>query len=201
MCTRSAESGRTAYAVALFASIAFTLLATASPRADGYPTRFSFGETATEQDIARIAIAIPADGKGLPPGRGGYARGKEVYEVACAACHGADLKGVAGLPDMPSGNALRLVGGRGTLTSQKPTVTVESYWPYATTLFDYIRRAMPYTAPGSMSDDDVYAVSAYILAEVKIIDRSTVLDAASLPTVMMPNRDGFIADPRPELFR
>jgi len=87
MCTRWAESGRTAYAVALFASIAFTLLATASPRADGYPTRFSFGETATEQDIARIAIAIPADGKGLPPGRGGYARGKEVYEVACAACH------------------------------------------------------------------------------------------------------------------
>src|SRR6185369_17522698 len=77
--------------------------------ADGYPSKFSFGETASEQDIAKIAIAIPADGKGLPPGRGGYARGKEVYEVACAACHGADLKGVAGLPDMPSGNALRLV--------------------------------------------------------------------------------------------
>ena len=83
----------------------------------------------------------------MPPGRGDYATGKQVYETACAACHGADLKGVAGLPDMPSGAALRLVGGRGTLTSQKPIVTVESYWPYATTLFDYIRRAMPYMAP------------------------------------------------------
>jgi cytochrome c len=189
------------YAGAPFALLVFALLATASARADGYPTRFNFGETATEQDIARVAIAIPADGKGLPSGSGDYAKGKQVYEVACAACHGGDLKGVAGLPDMPSGAALRLVGGRGTLTSQKPTITVESYWPYATTLFDYIRRAMPYTAPGSMSDDDVYAVSAYILAEGKIIDRSTVLDAATLPKVMMPNRDGFIADPRPELFR
>jgi len=81
--------------------------------ADGYPSKFSFGETASEQDIAKIAIAIPADGKGLPPGRGDSATGKQVYETACAACHGADLKGVAGLPDMPSGAALRLVGGRG----------------------------------------------------------------------------------------
>jgi S-disulfanyl-L-cysteine oxidoreductase SoxD len=169
--------------------------------ADGYPSKFSFGETASEQDIAKIAIAIPADGKGLPPGRGDYATGKQVYETACAACHGADLKGVAGLPDMPSGAALRLVGGRGTLTSQKPIVTVESYWPYATTLFDYIRRAMPYMAPGSLSADEIYAVSAYVLAEGKIIDRSAVLDAESLPKVDMPNRDGFIPDPRPELFK
>jgi hypothetical protein len=102
---------------------------------------------------------------------------------------------------MPSGAALRLIGGRGTLTSQKPIVTVESYWPYATTLFDYIRRAMPYMAPGSLSADDIYAVSAYILAEGKIIDKSTVLDAESLPKVAMPNRDGFIPDPRPELFK
>jgi mono/diheme cytochrome c family protein len=169
--------------------------------ADGYPSKFSFGETASEQDIAKIAIAIPADGKGLPPGRGDSATGKQVYETACAACHGADLKGVAGLPDMPSGAALRLVGGRGTLTSQKPIVTVESYWPYATTLFDYIRRSMPYMAPGSLSADEIYAVSAYILAEGKIIDRSAVLDAESLPKVDMPNRDGFIPDPRPELFK
>ena len=169
--------------------------------ADGYPSKFNFGETASEQDIAKIAIAIPADGKGLPPGRGDYATGKQVYETACAACHGADLKGVVGLPDMPSGAALRLVGGRGTLTLQKPIVTVESYWPYATTLFDYIRRAMPYMAPGSLSADEIYAVSAYVLAEGKIIDRSAVLDAESLPKVDMPNRDGFIPDPRPELFK
>src|SRR6185295_8099462 len=188
MFIRSAEFFRPKRAGAMLALALFAMaglaVAAQTAGADGYPSKFSFGETATEQDIANIAIAIPADGKGLPSGRGDYAKGKQVYETACAACHGADLKGVAGLPDMPSGAALRLVGGRGTLTTQKPIVTVASYWPYATTLFDYIRRAMPYTAPGSMSDDDVYAVSAYILAEGKIIDRSTVLDAATLPKVM-----------------
>jgi S-disulfanyl-L-cysteine oxidoreductase SoxD len=97
-----------------------------------------------------------------------------MYETACAACHGADLKGVTGLPDMPSGAALRLIGGRGTLASSNPVVTVESYWPYATTLFDYIRRAMPFSAPGSLSNDEGYAVTAYILAESNIIDKTTV---------------------------
>jgi S-disulfanyl-L-cysteine oxidoreductase SoxD len=144
-------------------------LGTLSPaRTQGYPSAFTFGEPATEQDIAKIAIAIPADGKGLPPGSGDYAKGKQVYENACAACHGSDLKGVAGLPDMPTGAALRLIGGRGTLTNQKPIVTVESYWPYATTLFDYTRRAMPFTAPGTLTADEVYAVCAYILAEANI---------------------------------
>ena len=102
---------------------------------------------------------------------------------------------------MPSGTALRLIGGRGTLTSMNPVVTVESYWPYATTLFDYIRRAMPYSAPGSLSNDEVYAVTGYILAEDNIIDKAAVIDAEMLPKVQMPNRDGFIPDPRPELFR
>jgi cytochrome c len=199
MCTRWVELGRVANATTISA-FAF-VIGTTSVCAQGYPTKFEFGQPAAQQDIAPLAIAIPADGKGLPPGRGDYVKGKQVYENACAACHGADLKGVAGLPDMPSGASLRLIGGRGTLTSQKPTVTVESYWPYATTLFDYIRRAMPYTAPGSLSDDDVYAVSTYILAEGNILDRSTVLDAQSLPKVMMPNRDGFIPDPRPEIFK
>lgn len=102
---------------------------------------------------------------------------------------------------MPTGAALRLVGGRGTLTSQKPIVTVESYWPFATTLFDYIRRAMPYTSPGSLSADEISAVSAYVFAEGRIIEKSTVLDAKSLPKVEMPNRDGFVSDPRPETFK
>jgi hypothetical protein len=102
---------------------------------------------------------------------------------------------------MPTGAALLLVGGRGTLTSQTPIVTVESYWPYATTLFEYIRRAMPYTSPGSLSADEICAVSAYILAEGRIIEKSTVLDAKSLPNVQMPNRDGFVSDPRPETFK
>jgi mono/diheme cytochrome c family protein len=169
--------------------------------AQGFPNTFQFGQPATEQDIAAIAIAIPTDGKGLPPGRGDYARGKQVYETACAACHGADLMGVANIPNMPTGASLRLIGGRGTLTSPKAVATVESYWPYATTLFDYIRRAMPFTAPGSLSADEIYAVCAYILAEAKIIDKATVLDAQTLPRIEMPNRNGFIPDPRPELFK
>jgi S-disulfanyl-L-cysteine oxidoreductase SoxD len=169
--------------------------------AQGYPNTFQFGQPATEQDIAAIAIAIPTDGKGLPPGRGDYARGKQVYETACAACHGADLMGVANIPNMPTGASLRLIGGRGTLTSPKAVATVESYWPYATTLFDYVRRAMPFTAPGSLSADEIYAVCAYILAEAKIIDKATVIDAQTLPRVEMPNRNGFIPDPRPELFK
>jgi len=169
--------------------------------AQGYLAKYDFGTTATEQEIAAVAIAIPASGSGLPPGKRDYAAGKRAYETTCAVCHGTDLKGVAGLPDIPSGAALRLIGGRGTLTSRNPVVTVESYWPYATTLFDYIRRSMPFSAPGSLSNDEVYAVTAYILAEGNIIDKTTVIDAETLPKVRMPNRDGFIPDPRPELFK
>src|SRR5215216_7454821 len=199
MCIRSGDfvARARACAIAVLALGAMVVVA----QAQGYPSKFSFGEPATEQDIATVAIAIAADGKGLPPGSGDYAKGKQVYETACAACHGADLKGVAGLPNMPAGAALRLIGGRGTLTSRRPITTVESYWPYATTLFDYVRRAMPYMAPGALTADEVYAVSAYILAEAYIIDRSTVLDAQSLPKVQMPNRDGFISDPRPEIYK
>jgi len=201
MSILSAERVCRSWSLALVLITAALLATGGRVRADGYPSKFNFGETVSAEEIEKIAIAIPADGARLPPGKGDYATGKEFYAAACAACHGDKLQGVAGLPNMPSGAALRLIGGRGTLTSQKPTVTVESYWPYATTLFDYIRRAMPYTAPGSLSADEVYALSAYILAEGKIIDRSAVLDATTLPKIEMPNRDGFIADPRPELFK
>ena len=87
------------------------------------------------------------------------------------------------------------------MASANPVLTVESYWPYATTLFDYIRRAMPFSAPGSLSNDEVYAVTAYVLAEGNIIEKATVIDAETLPKVQMPNRDGFVPDPRPELFK
>src|SRR3954452_956637 len=200
MCTRWVEAWRNAKTATIPGLLA-AVIGTTLVCADGYPSKFEFVQAASQEHIAPVAIAIPADGKGLPPGRGSYDKGKQVYETSCAACHGPDLKGVLGLPDMPSGAALRLIGGRGTLTSQKPIVTVESYWPYATTLFDYIRRAMPFTAPGSLSDDEVYAVSAYILGEGNIVGRSTILNAETLPKVMMPNRDGFIPDPRPELFK
>src|SRR5436190_13919679 len=201
MCIRLADLVSIPRATALAFLTAMLLANAERCAADGYPGKFTLGETASGGDVAKIAIAIPADGAGLPAGQGDYETGKQLYANACAACHGDKLQGVAGLPNMPSGAALRLVGGRGTLTSQKPTVTVESYWPYATTLFDYIRRAMPYTAPGSLSDAEVYALSAYILAEGELIDRSAVLDATTLPKIEMPNRDGFIADPRPELFK
>ncbi len=135
------------------------------------------------------------DGRGLPAGSGSVEQGKIVYQEQCAACHGANLQG--GLGD-------RLIGGRGTLANsdpaKPPTKTIESYWPYATTIFDYVKRAMPFATPGSLSDDQVYAVTAYILAEAKIVPPDTVLDAASLSAVTMPNRDGFIADPRPDKF-
>ena len=205
MCTRPADalvSRRLGgVAAALSACILSAMMLSGLAHAQGYPTRFDLGAPATEQDVAPIAIAISPDGNGLPVGSGEYARGKSVYDAACAACHGADLMGVAGLPNMPNGAQLRLIGGRGTLTSKNPVLTVESFGPYATTLFDYVQRAMPFTAPGSLSADDVYAVCAYILAEGKIIDKTTVLDAKTLPRVVMPNRDGFVPDPRPERFR
>jgi len=197
MCTRLVDRK---YALPL--AVALAWFAAPDPaRAQGYPSKFEFGSPASAQDIAAVAIAVAPDGKGLPPGKGDYATGKQVYENACSACHGANLQGVAGLPDMPAGAALRLIGGRGTLTSKNPVMTVESYWPYATTLFDYVRRAMPFQAPGALTADEVYAVSAYILAEGNVIDKTTVLDAQTLPRVQMPNRDGFIPDPRPELFK
>lgn len=163
--------------------------------ADGnYGGPYNFGTEATAEEIAAIDIDAMPDGRGLLAGQGSYEEGKMVYTAKCAACHGEDLGGVK-----ETGGAA-LIGGRDTIGTDKPKKTVESYWPYASTLFDYTKRAMPFNAPGSLSDDEVYAVTAYILAEGKIIDQSDVMDASTLPKVEMPNRDGFIADPRPDVF-
>ena len=152
-----------------------------------------FGQAVTPADIAAWDISIGPDGAGLPAGRGTAKQGEGIYTAKCQACHGE--KG-AGRPNDA------LVGGMGTIAADRPAVkTVGSYWPYATTLFDYIRRSMPFTAPGSLTADEIYAVSVYILAEANIIDKSTVLDARTLPRVEMPNRDGFIPDPRPDRFK
>jgi S-disulfanyl-L-cysteine oxidoreductase SoxD len=147
-----------------------------------------FGQAVTPADIAPWDISIGPDGAGLPAGRGTAKQGEAVYAAKCQACHGE--KG-AGRPNDA------LVGGAGTIASEQPAVkTVGSYWPYATTLFDYIRRAMPWSETKSLSNDEVYAVSAYILHLNGIIGADDVLDAQSLPKVKMPNRDGFIPFPR-----
>jgi mono/diheme cytochrome c family protein len=141
------------------------------------------GQPATATEIALLDISIPPSGAGLPAGSGDARAGAKVYVAKCQACHGE--KG-AGKP------ADALVGGMGTLSAASPVRTVGSYWPYATTLFDYTRRAMPTTAPRSLTDDEVYAVTAYILHLNGIISETHTLNAQTLPAVRMPNRDGFV---------
>jgi S-disulfanyl-L-cysteine oxidoreductase SoxD len=152
---------------------------------------YGIGRTATAAEIAGWNIDIGRDGSGLPAGSGSVSHGREVYQNQCAACHGDNGQG--GIGD-------RLVGGRGTLATSRPVRTVGSYWPYATTLFDFVRRAMPFNAPDSLDADQVYAVSAYVLSLNGIVPDDTVLDAASLAKVVMPNRNGFIrSDQRPDI--
>src|SRR4051794_18825090 len=144
----------------------------------------NLGQSATAEDIAAWNISIGPDGSGLPAGRGTPAQGEAVYIEKCLACHGE--KG-AGKPND------QLVGGVGSLASEKPGVkTVGSFWPYATTVFDYVRRAMPYNDSKSLTNDEVYSVVAYILQMNGIIGGGEALTAETLPKVRMPNRDGFI---------
>jgi len=141
------------------------------------------GTPISAADLAPWDISIQPDGTGLPPGSGNATKGAEVYATHCVACHGV---GGAGQPND------RLVGGQGTLDQLQQVRTIGSFWPYASTVFDYIRRAMPFLAPQSLSNDDVYAVTAYLLAENGIVDQGATLDAQSLARIRMPNRDGFI---------
>jgi S-disulfanyl-L-cysteine oxidoreductase SoxD len=142
-------------------------------------------------DAARLSawnIDVSPDGRGLPAGSGDVAHGRAIFASKCAMCHGAVGQGGIGDP---------LVGGAGTLASAKPVKTIGSYWPYATTLFDYIHRAMPYDHPESLSADEVYAVTAFVLNLNGVVPENTRLDARNLPKVGMPNRNGFVPDPRP----
>jgi mono/diheme cytochrome c family protein len=167
-----------------FALIASAVLASCAvqPPAGKPP---AFGAAVSAAEVARYDISIPPSGAGLPSGGGNARQGQQVYEQKCMACHG--VKG-AGKP------ADALAGGIGTLASKAPVRTVGSYWPYATTLFDYVRRAMPITNPLSLSNDEVYAVSAYLLYINGIVGEEAQMNAQSLPQVKMPNRDGFISD-------
>ena len=169
--------------------VALASVATALPSPAQLPT-FGVGRTPTADEVKAWDVTIPPDGKGLPPGSGTAALGKEIYTKRCASCHGE--KG----EDAKDG---RLVGGRGTLTTDKPLLTIGSFWPYATTLWSYINRAQPLDEPGSLTPDQVYAVTAYLLYLNGIIGEHDVVDAKTLPQVRMPNRDGFVPDPRPDV--
>ena len=140
------------------------------------------GEPVDAAYIARIDYTVLPDGDGLPDGSGTAAEGEQVYMRHCIACHGE--RGEGGVNDA-------LAGGHGSLATDTPRKTVGSYWPYATTVFDYVRRAMPLQSPGVLSNDEVYAVTAYILHINGIVDENDTMNADSLPAVEMPNRDGF----------
>jgi S-disulfanyl-L-cysteine oxidoreductase SoxD len=151
---------------------------------------YEIGRAATEQEIRVWNIDVSPTGEGLPGGTGTVTQGSRLFAAKCAACHG---------PTGTEGPKDRLVGGRDTLTTAKPVRTIGSYWPYATTLYDYIRRAMPFDAPQSLSPDETYSVIAWLLFQNQLIAEDAVIDAQTLPKVQMPNRNGFIEDPRTDV--
>ena len=155
------------------------------------PDKPRFGHAISESELAawNIDIRTP-DGRGLPPGRGSVAQGKKLFEAHCVACHGADAKGGAVYGTM--------VGGIGTMNSNPRVLTPGSMYPYAPILFDYTRRAMPMNAPQTLTNDEVYALSAYLLNLNGLVPADAVMDAQSLPRVQMPNRNAFIVDDRPD---
>lgn len=145
---------------------------------------YGLGRAATPEEIAGWNIDIGPDGAGLPAGRGGVAEGGRIFAEKCAACHGPHGEG----KPMDA-----LAGGAGTIATAKPLKTVGSYWPYATTLFDFVRRAMPFDAPQSLTNEEVYAVSAYVLWLNHLVPEDMVLDAVTLPKIVMPNRAAFLS--------
>jgi cytochrome c len=150
---------------------------------------YGVGRPPTPDEIRALGSAIAPDGGGLPEGSGTVATGREVFAAQCSRCHGPNGEGNVGPV---------LAGGQGTLATARPLKTIGSYWPYATTLWDYINRAMPFDQPGLLKPPEVYAAVAYLLNLNGIIREDQVIDATSLPKIVMPNRNGFIPDPRPK---
>jgi cytochrome c len=155
-------------------------------------TKFGFGQPASKEEIAGWDIDVLPDGTGLPPGSATVEDGKAAFARYGAAWHGPEGEGTEYAP--------RLVGGIGSLDTDAPVKTVGSYWPYATSVFSYIRRAMPANAPQTLSADEYYALTAWVLWANGIIDEDQVIDQDTLPQVVMPNHDGFTSpDPRPDI--
>lgn len=173
------------WVLALGSSLLFAGGATAEE-----PLQYGFGRAATEVEITTWDIDVSPTGERLPPGQGTVQQGAAIYANACAACHG---------PTGTEGPKDRLVGGHGLLATEHPVKTIGSFWPYATTLYDYIHRAMPLNAPQSLTPEEVYSVVAWLLHQNDIIPADAVIDAKTLPTVKMPNRAGFVSDPRPDV--
>jgi len=169
----------------------FVAFAACNPRPASEARRYDVGRAATPDEIAAVDISIFPDGRGLPAGHGTAREGKPLFAAVCASCHGANGEGNDDYP--------QLIGGRGTLGTKEPQLTVGSYWPYATTVWDYVHRAMPYVGPGALIADQAYALTAFLLFRNGIIAEDAVVDERTLPAVLMPNRNGFIHDDRPDV--
>jgi cytochrome c len=171
--------------IRLVALGALVLGSTASAQSpfDSAQGRPNLGTPISEAEIAAWDISILPDGSGLPPGNGTPSDGARIFATKCATCHGENGKG---------GSAAALVGGRPLTSGIETTKTIANFWPYATTLFDFTRRAMPWPRPRTLTNDEVYALTAYMLSLNKIVGEDAVMNAQTLPKVRMPNRDGFI---------
>ncbi|HYW30147.1 MAG TPA: cytochrome c [Gemmatimonas sp.] len=190
--SEKSSSAKTASSNASFASYD----AGAVPGGPGTNRRYALGKAAPDSSIAVMNRDIGSDGLELPSGSGSAVRGAVVYAAQCAQCHGANGEGMPTFPKLVSRDSAGAPKPDFQFATVNTTKTIGNYWPHATTLFDYIRRAMPFATPGSMSDDDVYAVTAYLLAANGIIADTATLDAVSLRVVRMPARDHFVPDNR-----
>jgi len=193
----SSNSARLAFAMAIAGALAAAAVATAiaqEKKSAGTvlsPQPFGIGRAATKEEIKPWDIAVRPDGHGLPPGKGSVKDGEALYQDRCAACHGEFGEGKDRWP--------ALIGGAGKLTDDDPKKAVGNYWPYATTLFDYIKRSMPFGNAQSLSDDEVYAITAYVLHLNDVLKDDAVLDGPALFKIKLPNAGNFIADPRPDI--
>jgi cytochrome c len=152
--------------------------------------KYGVGRTPGGAEMESLGVTVAPDGTGLPPGSGHAVDGRKVFAARCARCHGDKAEGDLGP---------RLVGGQGTLATAKPVKTVGSFWPYATSVWNYVNRAMPFDRPGSLTHAEVYQAVAFVLYLNGVVGEKDVLDAKSLPKVRMPNRDGFVPDARPDV--